>query len=90
MFDFLDSFPVRLAKRRICRHNSYVGYYGVSYATFFAQALWQLFWTNPASLPLPQRSNFNLSGRKRLTLEAIKDRAKIGISELLSQVILVT
>lgn len=49
------------------------------------QALWQLLWTIPGSIPLSQRSISSLSDHKRLTMEVIKDRARIGTSELLSQ-----
>lgn len=49
------------------------------------QALWQLLWTIPASVPHSQRSISNLNGHKRLTVDVLKDKARIGISELLSQ-----
>ncbi|XP_020244930.1 E3 ubiquitin-protein ligase UPL6 isoform X1 [Asparagus officinalis] len=49
------------------------------------QALWQLLWIIPGNTPLSQRSVSDLSGHKKLTVDVIRDRARIVISELLSQ-----
>jgi hypothetical protein len=48
------------------------------------QALWQLLWVIPSSSP--QKVSPNPSGLKKLSVENVKTRARVGLSELLTQV----
>ncbi|XP_039127300.1 E3 ubiquitin-protein ligase UPL6-like [Dioscorea cayenensis subsp. rotundata] len=52
--------------------------------TILKQALWQLLWTIPSNLP-SQKSLVGLSGQKKLSMEFMRYRVGIVISELLSQ-----
>jgi hypothetical protein len=48
------------------------------------QALWQLLWVIPSSST--QKVSPNPSGLKKLSVENVKTRARVGLSELLTQV----
>lgn len=53
---------------------------------FILQALWQLLWIIPSHTSPSQKALPNPLGLKKMSIDSLKSQARIGLSELLTQV----